>query len=281
MNLKNYLYTTATALVILSFTSACDNISEDDRFIIEDKPVASPHAVPKNLLIQEFTGVRCPNCPTGAQAIHNIQVSNPGKVIAVGLHAEGGGTQTRPWNSAQDFRTPEAQVLYSYYKPSGLPSAVFNGVISGELPAQWATIADRYLLEEGKMTISLSSDYIADNRKATVKYEITFTDNLSENLNLMVWLTEDGIIGRQSSGSETLRDYVHNHVLRKSFFSSDWGENLGTSFNNGDKIYGEISTTIDENWVAENCHVVAFVQRFDNKEVMQATEISVISLTND
>lgn len=281
MNIKNILYVAASAFVLMPFAMACDNISEDDRFIIEDKPVPSPHAVPKTLLIQEFTGVRCPNCPTGAQAIHNLQAANPGRVVAVGLHAEAGGSQTRPWSSAQDFRTEEAQMLYLYYKPSGLPSAVFNGTISGELPAQWTTIANRYLLEEGKMTISLTSDYSEAERKVKVNYEITLTNDLSEKLNLMVWLTEDGIVGRQSSGSETLKDYVHNHVLRKSFFSEEWGQELGSSFKNGEKISGEASTTLEENWVAENCHVVVFVQRADNKEVKQTAEIAVISSDED
>ncbi len=277
MNIKNILHVAASALVLMPFAMACDNISDDDRLIIEDKPVPSPHAVPKTLLIQEFTGVRCVNCPTGAQAIHDIQAANPGKVIAVGMHAEAGGNQTKPWTAAQDFRTAEAQAMYLYYKPSALPSAVFNGKISGELPAQWSTVADPYLLEEGKMTISLTSDYSEQDRTVKVNYEITLTNDLSETLNLMVWLTEDGIVGRQSSLTETLKNYVHNHVLRKSFFSEEWGQELGRSFNNGEKIVGETSTTLDENWVADNCHVVVFVQRADNKEVKQAAEIAVIS----
>lgn len=280
MNIKNILYVATSAFVLMPFATACDNISDDDRFIIEDKPVPSPHAVPKTLLVQEFTGVRCPNCPTGAQAIHDIQNENPGRVIAVGVFPDA-GSLTRPWTSTQDFRTDEAQVLYSYYKRPDLPAAVFNGVITGALPTQWSTIADPYLLEEGKMTISLTSEYSEQEHKVKVNYEITLTDNLSEQLNLMVWLTEDGIVGRQSTLTETLKDYVHNHVLRKSFFSEEWGKELGNSFDNGEKIIGEASTTLDESWVAENCHVVVFVQRADNKEVKQAAEIAVISSSED
>ena len=276
MNIKNILYVAASTFVLIPLAMACDNISEDDRFIIEDKPVPSPHAVPKTLLIQEFTGVRCPNCPDGAKAIHEIQAEYPGRVIAVGVFPDA-GSLTRPWSSTQDFRTDVAKALYSYYKRPDLPAGVFNGVLTGAIPSQWATVADPYLLEEGKMTISLTSDYSETERKVKIDYEITLTDNLAEKLNLMVWLTEDGIVGRQSGLTETYKDYVHNHVLRKSFFSEEWGKELGSSFNNGEKISGEASTTLDENWVAENCHVVVFVQRADNKEVKQAAEIAVVS----
>ncbi len=280
MNIKNILQVAASAFVLLPFATACDNISDDDRFIIEDKPVPSPHAVPKTLLIQEFTGVRCPNCPTGAQAIHDIQAENPDQVIAVGIFPDA-GSLTRPWSSAQDFRTDVAQALYSYYKRPDLPAAVFNGKITGDLPSQWSTIADPYLLEEGQMTISLTSDFSEQDRSVKVNYEITLTNDVSEPLNLMVWLTEDGIVGRQSSLTETIKDYVHNHVLRKSFFSEEWGQELGSSFNNGEKIVGEASTTLDESWIAENCHVVVFVQRADNKEVKQAAQIAVITSSEE
>ncbi len=131
------------------------------------------------------------------------------------------------------------------------------------------------------MTISLTSDFSEQDRSVKVNYEITLTNDVSEPLNLMVWLTEDGIVGRQSSLTETIKDYVHNHVLRKSFFSEEWGQELGSSFNNGEKIVGEASTILDESWVAENCHVVVFVQRADNKEVKQAAQIAVITTTEE
>ncbi|MDE6770392.1 MAG: Omp28-related outer membrane protein, partial [Muribaculaceae bacterium] len=227
MNIKNILYVAASTFVLIPLVMACDNISEDDRFIIEDKPVPSPHAVPKTLLIQEFTGVKCSNCPSGAQAVHDIQSAYPDKVIAVSVYPDSPRELTTPWNSSQDFRTSEAKVLYAYYQKPALPAIIFNGILSGTLPPQWSTIADPYLLEEGKMTISLISDYSEPERKIKIKYDITFTDNLSEQLNLMVWLTEDGIVGRQSSLSGTIRDYVHNHVLRKSFFSEECAKELG------------------------------------------------------
>ncbi len=47
----------------MGFT-ACDNIDEDDRFI----PVERPHSE-KTVLIEEFTGARCVNCPDGAAVV--------------------------------------------------------------------------------------------------------------------------------------------------------------------------------------------------------------------
>lgn len=278
MNIKKNFYIMLSALSLMTFAGACDNIAEDDRFITENKPIPDPHSVPKTLLIQEFTGVRCTNCPDAAKIITSIQERNPGRVISVGLHAVGGGKQTRPW-SDHNFLTDEAQVLYAYYRPSALPAAVFNGVYIDKDKNLWPTDANVFLKDEANMTIELNSSYSENTREVSMDYEITLTGDLSGDLNLMVWLTESGIVGLQSTATTTLRDYVHNHVLRKSFFDTQdypWGKSLGSSFKNGDKIRGSVSTNLNEDWVAENCNVIVFVQRADNKIVEQSAEVAVI-----
>ncbi|MDE6631654.1 MAG: Omp28-related outer membrane protein, partial [Muribaculaceae bacterium] len=81
-------------------------------------------------------------------------------------------------------------------------------------------------------------------------------------------------------GTQTMPDgkmnlnYEHNHVLRASL-NGDWGEELGSAFIEGDLKDGQASITLQEDWVAENCDVVVFVYRDDDKEVEQAASISI------
>jgi len=58
------------------------NAVSDTTYI--ESPVAT--AETKNVVIEEFTGVRCPNCPQGHVVIANIKAANPGRVITVRLH---------------------------------------------------------------------------------------------------------------------------------------------------------------------------------------------------
>src|SRR5690348_14133339 len=51
-----------------------------------ESPVQTPET--KNVLIEEFTGVRCPNCPQGHVIIANIKAANPGRVVSVSLHPQ-------------------------------------------------------------------------------------------------------------------------------------------------------------------------------------------------
>lgn len=62
---------------------ACSNIDEDDRFI-EVEPVE----VAKRVLIEDFTGQRCINCPKASEVIENLQKEyGADNVIAVAIHS--------------------------------------------------------------------------------------------------------------------------------------------------------------------------------------------------
>ena len=41
----------------------------------------------RNVVIEEFTGINCPNCPDGHVVANNIMDAYPGRVWAVNIHA--------------------------------------------------------------------------------------------------------------------------------------------------------------------------------------------------
>lgn len=271
------IYRIALAFITALTFQACDDISPDDRYIAVDKPVLPAAAVPKTLLIQEFTGNDCRNCPAGSTAIHNIMEANPGRVIAVGMHPEGGGNFTQPLGT-QNFRCRQAQVMYEYYKPSGFPCAVFNGTQKSTNSDDWNTYAIACLAQEAYMTIDAQSAYDVATRLLKVDYAVTMTADSDAALSIMLWIMENGITGIQNNEGKYIFDYVHNHVLRASL-NGDWGTPLGAGLKNGDIMEGSATITLEPSWVAENCQVVAYVYRNDNKAVEQATAIDVVAIT--
>lgn len=267
-----YIFFLMAGIGLASLMASCDNIDEADRFIPEEKPIPDPHAVPKTLLIQELTGIQCVNCPDGAQVIHGIQESYPGKVIAVGIHPEGGGSNTRPIG-AFDLRSEASQTFWENSgKLTSFPCAFFNGTDHSTDKEYWNTLAMQALLEPAVMTIDAESTYDQDTRKATVDYTINLTADLEADLRVMVWVMENNIIGPQRTATATLRDYEHNHVLRASM-NGNWGEGIGNRFDNGQKLNGTASMVIDEAWNPENCEVVVYVFRNSDNSVEQAVSI--------
>ncbi len=273
-------YLSLGLFLIAGIAAGCDNISEDDRYIKVEKPVIDN---PRNLLIMEFTGNSCLNCPTGAAVVEEIKEDEaPGRVISVGLHPYGShftepvATIHTP-SRKQDLRCQAATALFDYYQPSGFPAAVFNGLkssLSGST-GDWIQRASEALTANSNISLSASCAYDAETRLLTVDYEMDFLDYVNGKLNVTVWLVENKIMGTQTmpNGRPNM-NYEHNHVLRASL-NGDWGETLGESFADGSHKSGQASMTLAEDWVAENCDVVVYVYRDSNKEVEQATSIKV------
>ncbi len=274
-----------SSLCLIAAFASCDNIAEDDRYIKVEKPVVES---PKTLLIMEFTGNNCKNCPNGAATVDEIKADEgTDRVISVGLHPYG-DINTNPIYSKytapdlQDLRSDAATALYEYYKPSGFPSAIFNGLassMSGSIP-EWMQKASEALIQSAAMSIDATSSYDATSRQLTVDYTINFGNVVDKELSATVWLVESHIMGTQMMPNGSLNlDYEHNHVLRTSL-NGDWGEQIGALFDSDSSISKSASITLKEDWVAENCHVVVYVYADNNKEVEQAVQIPVISSEN-
>ncbi len=275
-------YLSISLALLAAIATGCDNISEDDRYIKEEKPTVEN---PRNLLIMEFTGNNCRNCPNGAAMVEQIKEDEPaGRVISVGLHPDG-DINTEPVFSKytspekQNFRSAAATALYAYYQPSGFPSAIFNGLkssMSASIP-DWMQRASEALAIPAAMAIEATASFDEASRNVTVNYTVDFGKVVEGALNLTVWLVENHIMGTQTmpDGRRNL-EYEHNHVLRASL-NGDWGEPIGRSFDSDSEVKGEASMTLDAKWVADNCDIVVYVYRDDTKEVEQAISIPIMN----
>lgn len=272
------LYIIATTLFAGIFT-ACDVIGENDRYIMETTPEPPTTAV-KRVLIEEFTGRKCPNCPTGAQTIADIQSYYEGRVVAVAIHA---GMYAMPTGSAfsdMDLRTEAGDTYNETYAPQGYPAAMvdrktFDGVVASTIRDKWMTSVIAELAEEPIMEITPTCSYDETSRTATITTTIEALQNMPANLNLQVYLTESGIVAAQMNGSELIYDYVHNHVLRTAV-NGTWGESLA-SLPQGETATYTYTVTLPAEWNAENCHIVAFAcENNGNRVVLQCNECPVI-----
>ena len=85
---------------------------------------------------------------------------------------------------------------------------------------------------------------------------------------------EDGIIGKQLHGSETLENYEFKHVLRNTV-TDLWGIDVDADGKMGTCRYVVLNYTLPAEYVAENCHIVGFVSKKESKEIIQCAEAGV------
>jgi len=266
-------------LLMIGLLSACN---EPEIIIPPFEPVVSDKVV----LVEEVTGVRCPNCPTGSAKIASLLEQFPDQVVAVAIH---GSFLTSPYSESKfDFRNEFSRELENYLKPwAGKPAAFVNRkkfdeealVAISEFDLLSSYVVEE--LEEGQqIEVSISVAFDPVTRALEVNLGIIPLIDLSGDFNLHVMITENHIIDRQANVGEVLEIYEHNHVLRTMLTAFD-GDPLATTFSQNELINKSFTFTIPEQegiWLPENLEVVAFVSNDsdDKKEVLQAAVTPII-----
>lgn len=263
-------------IAMLLFITAC---SEEKRVITPSVPEGS-----RVMLLEEFTGKGCTNCPKGSREIENLLAQFPDNLIAVSIHA---GFFANPEFfplGQYDLRTEEGEFLYTYIgAPVGYPSGSINRTVVGndlQLSLnQWASVINQQIQIEPAVEIAVTTEYNEATRELTVNTTAIGKENLQGGeLRLSIMLTESGIVDAQDDieAGGIVNDYVHNHVLR-DMLTPAAGETIGVGVFTGQVITKSYTTVIPANWNPGKMEVIAFVSRVEGDDipVLQAASAHV------
>ncbi len=252
-----------------------------------------PAAEPKKVLVEEYTGVRCPNCPAGATILKNYANANPGKIVIVALHS---GSLTEPISgkSKYNFSNPEVQNLVNNYLGENTPNkpaaAIDRRVIGTGMFVvnrdQWPTYIGQRSALSSPVNLSVTSKYDSAFKKVVVKVKVIYTQTVTQNQHISLWVVEHKIIDAQYDGTELIPSYEHNHVFR-DFITPVSGVRIlsGESSKTPGIVYERqfvyepkfFSDSALDHWNLDNCTIVAVVHNDEsgNKEVSQVMEVDL------
>lgn len=274
MRIRHFIY----AAVALAFMLAsCDTVDTDDRYIYVEPPQIDlpPDNADENditeaklaVLIEDFTGQNCPNCPLVVPIIESLEEQYPGLVIAVGVHSGPLGIVNIP--GIAELRT---DIGDEYYVSAGSPSQPAVSINRADPIPNWRMLTgevSKILGLNAPMWLRVNNSYDADSRKLSIEVRAKGFAAVSGNLQL--WLVEDGIVGYQKDGTNVTLSYVHNHVFRAAV-NGTWGEPFSIGQDEIQSVTCEIA--LDAGWNADNMSVVAFVYNKDG--VQQVTKAPVV-----
>lgn len=253
MKIKNLFLGVATAAMAMAAAS-CSNIDEGDRLIY-----VKPAEVGRAILIEDFTGQRCINCPTGTEIINGIvDTYGEDNVIAVGVHS---GPLGFAGNSKTvGLMTDTGNEYYTHWDKEnkmGQPWVIFNRKTSPDSHYNnWAAMVGTIISEKANLSVKIANAYDAATRTLTTTVG---ADGVNGTVNgkLQVWIVEDGVPALQMmpDGSAN-KEYIHNHVFRAAV-NGTWGENI--TVKEGETTTKQYSYKLPETWNADNIAVVAFV----------------------
>ena len=243
----------------------------------------SGQSAPQMVWIEEFSGVRCVNCPAGSAELDQLAKAYPGRLVVVSIHA---GFFSNPYSENRyDFRTTEGNNLLNLLgQPLGYPSAVvnrkkFEGETDLQLSrTQWAGFIAQELNKTPAVDLNVASTFNAGTRELRADVDVKRLDNLADpgTLRLSVFLTENDIQDTQLTPEGKKDDYLHRHVLRKALTPFDGAPVGGDLTAVGASVRRSFVFTMPQGWRPEACKLVAAVHRSgDSWEVLQAAEKSL------
>jgi len=269
-----------TACFFLFLVMGCEEIPPDI-------PPIQPPSGSKNVIIEEFSGVQCPNCPVGDAQISNLQSLYGDRVVAVTMHSYVTGVLSAPMSDSRyDFRTDAAEaIIKNLGLPTGIPAASVNRVLfEGEsallsAPNQWAGMVEEELEKEAVIGVNLEPAYNSDTRELTINVRLIAQQSITGSIRLHMGLIEDGMIDKQIDGVEKIEAYEHNHILR-DYITAHLGDDVTSVLEKGEIWQRTYTYTLPEEdgwWVAENISVFGFVsQNFDDKkDVLQVVKAKI------
>lgn len=248
-----YIYIIAAAVMTGGMTVSCDEVDESERLIY-----VKPADVKRHVLIEDFTGQRCVNCPMAAEEIEKLQTQyGEENVIAVSIHGGAFGVFTST-DKIMALATEEARQYYDHWKVESQPSGIVNRRGGVALYTAWATAVYNELQRPSAINIDLACHYDTMSRQLTANISILSGKAFSGKLQL--WIVEDNITAFQlMPDGKPNTAYRHRHVFRKSM-NSTWGTDITLGETPVEQTF---TVALDDDrerlWNIDNLSVIAFV----------------------
>ncbi|NPA67630.1 MAG: Omp28 family outer membrane lipoprotein [Chlorobi bacterium] len=263
---------------------ACDQINNPLKEKQEGTCGDETQPVPiRKILVEDYTGHRCPNCPAASEILEEIKNDYCDHVIPLAVHVGFFALPTEP-DFPEDFRTETGTTLDEVYGISakGLPAGMinrteFNGnTVLGK--DTWRAAVDAVYDINPEVNIIIESSYNQEENSVSVNITAEFLGDIQEAVNLGLYVTEDSIVAPQQVENTYNPEYVHRYMLKKGI-NGAFGEKILNSAKKGDTFEKQFTFYPDTEWNLNRLTLIAFVSRNSTDEILQA-ESEPLNLSN-
>ena len=223
----------------------------------------------KTVLVKDFTGARCVNCPAAAETAHELQHRlGEDHVFIMSVHA---GSLAQPTGQFPDFLTNEGTEWYNNNTSNPLFTIDHVSLTEGSTlyVEQIDTPVADALAEPQTFDVSIVNVYDTTSRELKVESEVKAIEEVSGDFYVTVCLLEDSIVGWQLMASGLNREYVFRNVFRGTLNGAS-----GELFGNGDVVANtekrfSHTMALDSIYNAEQCYSLTYVYDKTDGKIMQ------------
>ena len=271
--MKKYCYLLLAAFSAGMILSSCEPGTG-----VEPDPVGQTY--PRMQLIEHFTGAECGWCPMGMDYIYEEYSKDPDNMVWVSNHYGYG---------SDEYSIKGSTTIGKKLGVSGAPSISINRYkytnssegIKNEI--NYHPYFTSAVLKKQETTatscVELERKYDAATRMLHVKATMKTTDEAVAGFMLTLGVTESGMLGVQADYYgpwEGWKEFTHTHAIRV-YATAALGDTI--TLKNRTAV-AEYDIELDEEWVADNCEIVAWITEIDTYyPVLNAAKLPVVEDT--
>jgi len=229
----------------------------------------------KNVLVEDFTGHKCGNCPKAHEELSSLQNTYGARVVPMAIHF--GYYAETDSDYPTDFTTPVGDAIGNKFGVTSTPVGMVNrvGDEGNKLLefSSWDATISNLMTQTPKVGIAIAAQIKAGKIESQVF--VKAFEQCDTLLKLQIFVLENHIIDKQvyyDHDPEDIEDYDHEHILRASL-NGDWGEDLtAVPFVKDQMIKKRYSYSLNSKWNSNNLVLVAVVYNNETKEIYQVEE---------
>ncbi len=234
-----------------------------------------PTFFPRKFLLEHFTSANCNQCPMGMKYIVEYLDKQTTPYIWVSHHAVYG---------TDEYTIPASNAIaMNYLGMNTVPSVVFNRSEQDGLMVIGAWTIENLVVKddtvaEASVEIEHQFDKVTRRLDVTVSGQVANTDRKEYLLSILI--KENGLVGRQEDAycswkGAKWQEYMHPRVVR-DMVTATFGDTVRVE----NQAYSyTMSYIVDEEWVAENCCVVAYLTPLEKSPVINAEQVALVAGT--
>lgn len=252
-------------------------------------------ALTQNVLIEDYTGQYCGNCPRAAHMADSLHQRYPGRVLVTEVHVTDYFAAPRLPHFPIDFRVPVVSQLVDQtfdLSNRGLPQGAVNRTLFAAASndpvatySLWPAVVTAQLALAPTVELRATPLFNKVSRKLTLKVATKYlTAQPGRTMRLGVIVVEDSLIGAQKDyrlnrvqfPEQTDDAFVHHNVMRAALtgtFGTQQvvGPTAGQQF--GDYLGFQMPGA--SVWNDRKCSVIVYVADANTRQIVQATQVKL------
>ena len=238
------------------------------------------------VLLEDYTGHKCVNCPEATILAENMAGSYEGKLVLLAVHAGIFAVPGSTGDFTADYRSAAGEKWANDFgivsNPNGLINRkAFNGsVIVGK--DLWSDAVTALINQAPDAQMLINTIYDDASGKVTATVLARFLNPLTGGYKITLCLTEDSLVSPQKNSNPAVGpvpvwyNYRFNNVLRGAINGTD-GEMLTDQVNTSKTLLGRFTFKLNAAWIPAHCNIYAFIYNSATKEIVQVEKVSLLS----